>query len=50
VGQVAFLFFSLLGKDVTFVRMLTFDFTRSGKREALFGTGISFYLWHFVKI
>ena len=48
VGQVAFLFFSLLRQNVTFVSVLTLDFTRSGKRETLFGTGISLYLWHFV--
>ena len=47
VGQVAFLFFSLLRQNVTFVSVLTLDFTRSGKRKTLFSTGISLYLWHF---
>ena len=48
MSQVAFLLFSLLRQNVTFVSVLTLNFTGSGKREALFGTGISLYLWHFV--
>jgi len=27
--------------------VFTLDFTGSGKREALFCTGVRFYLWHF---
>ena len=48
MSQVAFLLFSLLRQNVTFVSVLTLNFTGSGKREALFCTGISLYLWHFV--
>ena len=48
MGQVAFLLFSLLRQNVTFVSVLTLDFTGSGKRETLFSTGVRFYLWHFV--
>ena len=50
MSQVAFLLFSLLRQNVTLVSVLTLDFTCSGKRETLFGTGISLYLWHFVII
>ena len=48
MGQVAFLLFSLLRQNVTFVSVLTLDFTGSGKRETLFSTGVRFYLWHYV--
>ena len=48
MSQVAFLLFSLLSQNVTFVSVLTLDFTGSGKRETLFSTGVRFYLWHFV--
>ena len=48
MSEVAFLFFSLLRQNVTFVSVLTLDFTGSGKRETLFCTGVRFYLWHFV--
>ena len=48
MGEVAFLLFSLLRQNVTFVSVLTLDFTGSGKRETLFSTGVRFYLWHFV--
>ena len=48
MSQVAFLLFSLLRQNVTFVSVLTLDFTGSGKRETLFCTGVRFYLWHFV--
>ena len=36
MSQVAFLLFSLLRENVTFVSVLTLDFTGSGKRETLF--------------
>jgi len=50
MSEVAFLLFSLLRENVTFVSVLTLDFTSSGKRKTLFGTGVSFYLWHFLKL
>jgi hypothetical protein len=46
VGKVPFLFGRFLGQNVTFERVFTLDFTCSGKGEPLFGTGISFHLWH----
>ena len=48
MGQVAFLFLGLLRQNVTLVSVFTLNFTRSGKSESFFCTGISFYLWHFV--
>ena len=48
VSQVAFLFLGLLCQNVTLVSVFTLDFTRSGKSESFFSTGISLYLWHFV--
>ena len=48
VVEVSLLLLCLLRQDVAVVGMLTLDFTRSGKSESLFGTGISLYLWHFL--
>ena len=47
--QITLLLFRFLGQNVTLERVFAFQFTCSGKRKALFGTGISFYFWHFVK-
>ena len=47
--QVTLLLFRFFGQNVTLERVFAFQFTCSGKRKALFGTGISFYFWHFVK-
>ena len=46
VVQVAFALLGLLGEDVAVVSMLPLDLSRSGKREALFGTGDGFKLCH----
>ena len=40
--QVTLALLGFLGEDVAVVSMLPLDFSRSGKREALFGTG---WLW-----
>ena len=48
VNQVTFLLLRLLRQDVTVISMMSFHFTRSGKNESFFGTGISFLFWHFV--
>ena len=45
--QITLLFLGLLRQDVAVKGMTPFDFTRSGKGEPLFGTGISLYFWHF---
>ncbi len=47
VRKVTFLFLCFLSQNVTFVSVFTLYFTCSGKSESFFGTGISFYLWHF---
>ena len=39
VVEIPLALFGLLGEDVAVVSMLPLDFSRSGKREALFGTG-----------
>lgn len=44
--EVAFAFFALLGEDVAVVGVFSFDFTRTGKGEPFFGTGVSFNLGH----
>jgi hypothetical protein len=47
VRQVTLLLFGLFRQDVTLVSVFTLNFTRSGKSESFFSTGISLYLWHF---
>jgi hypothetical protein len=44
--QIALAFCRLLCQDVTFERMLSFDFTASSDRESLLCTGFSFHFWH----
>jgi hypothetical protein len=46
LGQISLLLSFLLGKDVAFERMLTLNFSSSGKLETLFGTGICFHFRH----
>jgi len=46
--QVTLALLGFLGEDVAVVSMLPLDFSRSGKREALFGTGDRFKLCHCV--
>jgi hypothetical protein len=36
----------LFGQNVTFERVLSFNFSRSGELEALLGAGYGFHLWH----
>jgi len=43
----SFPFFRFFGEDVSFERLLVRDFPCAGHFEALFGTGIRFYLRHF---
>ena len=47
--KVTFLLLGLLGEDVAVISVLPLDLSRSGKREALFGTGVGFKLCHCVK-
>ena len=49
MAKVSFLLFRLLGQDVTVKSVLSLDFTRSGKSESFFSTGVSLDLWHLVK-
>ena len=44
--KITFLFLGLLGEDVAVVSVFPLDFSRPGKRETLFGTGIGFKLCH----
>lgn len=50
VGEVPFLLGRLLGQDVTFVGVLSFDFSRSGEDKAFLRSGIRFHFRHFAKI
>ena len=43
--KVTLLLFRFLSQNVTLERVFAFQFTRSGKREALFGTGVGLKLW-----
>ena len=47
--KVSFTLLALLGQNVTVISMLSLDFTRSGKSESFFGTGISLCLRHLVE-
>ena len=49
MAKVSFLLFRLLRQDVTVKSVLSLDFTRSGKSESFFSTGVSLDLWHLVK-
>ena len=40
VIKIPFLLLGLLGENVAVISVLSLDFARSGKREALFGTGV----------
>ena len=44
--EVSLLLLGLLREDVAVVSVLPLDLSRSGKREALFGTGVGFELCH----
>ena len=47
VIEIAFLFFGLLGENVAVVSVSSLDFTRSGERKTLLGTGIGLHFRHF---
>ena len=44
--EVPLLLLGLLGENVAVISVLSLDLSRSGKREALFGTGVGFKLCH----
>ena len=44
--EVPFLLLGLLREDVAVVSVLPLDLSRSGKREALFGTGVGLKFCH----
>jgi len=48
VVEITLLLLGLLGQNVTVISVFSFNLTRSGKGEPLFGTGISLYFWHFL--
>ncbi len=48
MDEVSLLLLGLLRQDVAVISVLSLDFTRSGKGEPFFGTGISLYFWHFL--
>ena len=45
--EISLLLLGLLRENVAVVSVLSLDFSRSGKREALFGTGVGLKLCHF---
>ncbi len=46
VVKIPFLLLGLLGENVAVISMSSLDFSRSGKRKALFCTGIGLKLCH----
>ena len=48
VLEVTLLLLGFLCQDVAVISVMTLDLTRSGEDEALLGTGISLYFWHFL--
>ena len=46
--EISLLLLGLLGENVAVISVSSLNFSRSGKREALFGTGIGFKLCHFL--
>ena len=47
MSEVPLLLFGLFRENVAFVSVFSLDFSRSGKRKALFGTGVGLHFWHF---
>ena len=48
--KIPFLLLCLLGENVAVISVSSLDLARSGKRKALFGTGVGLKLWHRLKI
>ena len=46
VVEIPLLLLGLLGEDVAVISVLPLDLSRSGKRKALFGTGVGLELCH----
>ncbi len=44
--EVTFTLLCLLGQNVAVVSVFTLDFTRSGKSESFFRTGVRLDFWH----
>ena len=44
--EVTLLLLSLLGENVAVISVFSLDFTRSGKSESFFRTGVRLYFWH----
>ena len=49
VVKISFLLLGLFGENVAVISVFSLDFSRSGKRETLFGTGVGFKLCYFTK-
>ena len=47
VVEISLLLLGLLCENVAVISVLSLDLSRSGKREALFGTGVGLILCHF---
>ena len=46
VAEIALLFLSLFGQDVTVISVLALDLTCAGESKTLLCSGISFHFWH----
>lgn len=49
VVKHTFALFAFLGENVAVVSVFSLDFSCSGESKSLLATGISLYLWHFIK-
>ena len=48
MNKISLLFLGLLGQDVAVISVMTLDLACSGEAEALLGSGVCLYFWHFV--
>lgn len=48
--KVTLLLCCLLGQDVAFVSMLSFDLSGAGKLEAFLGSGVGLHFWHYRRL
>ena len=50
VIKISFFLLGLLCENVAVISVFSLDFSRSGKRKTLFGTGVGFLLCHLFKL
>ena len=48
--KITFLLGGLLGQNVTFVSMLSFDLSGAGELEAFLCSGVGLHFWHYRRL